>query len=158
MPTPTNHIVMKEKIFDMGKLQKLLASVEALVYQIPGYLFSFFAPMAAFVASATVLVIIDQFTGIKAAKHRREKITSKGWQRGVSKITMYCLSLIASHVVYLTFLKDSPFDLPLVYGAAVQICCTELVSINENVKQVTGTGISIKFLDPLLNRFRKPKA
>lgn len=141
----------------MDKFQKVTAWLEIGGYQVAGWLISFFFPIAGFIAGMTVFVILDQFTGIRAARERGEEINSKGMRRTVSKILLYTSSIIGSHLMWYLFLRGSPFDLQLVYGTALQICATELVSINENVKSATGTGISMKILDPLINRFRKPK-
>lgn len=143
---------MKDKLICMDKFSKIAAWIEICGYQAAGFLFSFFMPVAGFIAGMTVFVVLDQFTGRKAARHRGEQIDSKGMRRTVSKILLYSSSMIGSHLMWYLFLKDSPFDLQLVYGTALQICATELVSINENVKEVTGTGIKLRGLSALLNR------
>jgi phage-related holin len=153
----TNAIVMKDKIICMDKLQKLAFWLESVGYQILGVMFTFFAPIAGFVCAITFLVVIDVFTGVQAARHRNELISHKGWKRGVLKVAMYCGALLGGHAVWFFMLKGSPFDFNVSYGIALQILVAELLSVNENVKQVTGTGISIKWIEVLLDRFRKPK-
>lgn len=99
---------------------------------------SFFAPIWPFVLGSFLLVQIDYFIGVKAAKKRGEKITSKGMRRSIDKILIYMLFIIAAHVIDVLF--KVPFS-PLSYISALAVARVEFFSIDENVNQLTGVSV-----------------
>lgn len=151
------HYVMKDKHFQMQHLHKLAFWLESVGYQILGFLMAFFTPVAGFIGALVFLVVLDAVTGVQAARHRKEKINRESWSRGIVKVRMYCGTLLGGHAIWFFMLRDTPFDLNISYGIALQLMVAELLSVNENMKQVTGVGISLRMLDPLLDRFRKKK-
>ena len=90
-----------------------------------------------FLVLLLVLVVADLYTGINAAKHRKEDIESWGLRRTVQKFVLYAMAvLLARGMEYV-------FGLPqVVYVVAFYICVTEFLSNLENIGEVTGTNIT----------------
>lgn len=103
-----------------------------------GFIFSFFLPIKHFLIFTIFVVIADTITGIKAAKKEGQKITSKGLYRTSEKILVYFTSIMIFHGAQLTF----GIPLPIVYFASSIIAGTELFSIAENVKRITGVNLA----------------
>lgn len=111
-----------------------------------GFIFSFFFPIKHFLLFTIGVVIADTITGIKAAKKEGKAITSKGLYRTTEKIVVYFTSILIFHGAQLTF----AIPVPIVYLVSSVIAGTELFSIAENVKRITGVE-----LDTLISRFFK---
>jgi uncharacterized membrane protein len=103
-----------------------------------GFIFSFFLPIKHFLIFTIFVVIADTITGIKAAKKEGQKITSKGLYRTSEKILVYFTSIMIFHGAQLTF----NIPLPIVYLASSIIAGTELFSVAENVKRITGVNLA----------------
>jgi phage-related holin len=104
---------------------------------IAGLFISFMAPVWPFVLLAFVLVCGDLFSGIKAAKKRGEKISSRGLYRSLEKFALYFIVItIAEHMRVIFFPA-----IPLTQVVSFGICLTEFFSLVENVETVTGVNI-----------------
>lgn len=103
-----------------------------------GFIFSFFLPIKHFLIFTIFVVIADTITGVKAAKKEGQKITSKGLYRTSEKILVYFTSIMIFHGAQLTF----GIPLPIVYLASSIIAGTELFSVAENVKRITGVNLA----------------
>ena len=111
-----------------------------------GFIFSFFFPIKHFLLFTIGVVVADTVTGINAAKKEGKAITSKGLYRTTEKIVVYFTSILIFHGAQLTF----AIPIPIVYLVSSVIAGTELFSVAENVKRITGVE-----LGTLISRFFK---
>lgn len=107
-----------------------------------GVLFSFFLPIKHFLIFTIFVVFADTVTGILAAKKRKEPITSKGLYRTSQKILTYFCGIMIFHGASITF--GLPFQ--IVYSVSFLISFTELYSISENIKSITGVNLATTIL------------
>jgi uncharacterized membrane protein len=107
-----------------------------------GVLFSFFLPIKHFLIFTIFVVFADTVTGILAAKKRKEPITSKGLYRTSQKILTYFCGIMIFHGASITF--GLPFQ--IVYSVSFLISFTELYSISENIKVITGVNLQTTIL------------
>lgn len=124
---------MKSIIYNLLKL-----GYDGIVYSICcGVVFSFFLPIKHFLIFTIFVVFADTITGIFAAKKRNEKITSKGLYRTSQKVVVYFVGIMIFHGASVTFALPSQ----IVYSVSFLIAFTELYSISENIKSITGVNI-----------------
>ena len=102
-----------------------------------GFIFSFFFPIKHFLLFTIGVVIADTITGIKASRKEGKPITSKGLYRTTEKIVVYFTSILIFHGAQLTF----AIPVPIVYLVSSVIAGTELFSVAENVKRITGVNL-----------------
>jgi uncharacterized membrane protein len=107
-----------------------------------GVLFSFFLPIKHFLIFTIFVVFADTITGIIAAKKRGEKITSKGLYRTSQKVVVYFCGIMIFHGASVTFGLPSQ----IVYSVSFLIAFTELYSISENIKVITGVNLATTIL------------
>jgi uncharacterized membrane protein len=124
---------MKSVIYNILKI-----GYEGIAYSICcGVLFSFFLPIKHFLIFTIFVVFSDTVTGIIAAKKRGEKITSKGLYRTSQKVVVYFCGIMIFHGASTTFGLPSQ----IVYSVSFLIAFTELYSVSENIKSITGVNI-----------------
>jgi uncharacterized membrane protein len=124
---------MKAVIYNIFKL-----GYDGIAYSICcGVLFSFFLPIKHFLIFTIFVVFADTVTGILAAKKRGEPITSKGLYRTSQKVVTYFCGIMIFHGAGITFGLPSQ----ITYSVSFIIAATELFSISENIKSITGTNI-----------------
>jgi uncharacterized membrane protein len=124
---------MKAVIYNIFKL-----GYDGIAYSICcGVLFSFFLPIKHFLIFTIFVVFSDTVTGILAAKKRGEPITSKGLYRTSQKVVTYFCGIMIFHGASITFGLPSQ----ITYSVSFIIAATELFSISENIKSITGTNI-----------------
>jgi uncharacterized membrane protein len=124
---------MKAIIYNIFKL-----GYDGIVYSICcGVLFSFFFPIKHFLIFTIFVVFADTVTGIIAARKRNEAITSKGLYRTSQKVVVYFVGIMIFHGASVTFGLPSQ----IVYSVSFLISFTELYSISENIKSITGVNI-----------------
>lgn len=109
-----------------------------------GFIFSFFIPIKGFLLFTVAVVFADTITGVKAAKKEGQKISSKGLYRTTEKIVVYFVAILIFEAAKNTF--SIPF--PITYMVAMMISATELFSVAENIKRITGVE-----LGTLITRF-----
>jgi uncharacterized membrane protein len=107
-----------------------------------GFIASFFVPIKGFLLFVIFVVFSDTFTGILAAKKRKETITSKGLYRTSQKILTYFCGIMIFHGASITFGLPSQ----IVYSVSFLISFTELYSISENIKSITGVNLATTIL------------
>jgi uncharacterized membrane protein len=116
---------------------------EGIAYSICcGVLFSFFLPIKHFLIFTIFVVFADTITGIIAAKKRGEKITSKGLYRTSQKVVVYFCGIMIFHGASVTF--GLPFQ--IVYSVSFLIAFTEIYSVSENIKSITGVNLATTIL------------
>jgi uncharacterized membrane protein len=124
---------MKAVIYNIFKL-----GYDGIAYSICcGVLFSFFLPIKHFLIFTIFVVFADTVTGILAAKKKGEAITSKGLYRTSQKVVTYFCGIMIFHGASITFGLPSQ----ITYSVSFIIAATELFSISENIKSITGTNI-----------------
>ena len=124
---------MKAIIYNIFKL-----GYDGIAYSICcGVLFSFFLPIKHFLIFTIFVVFADTVTGILAARKRNEPITSKGLYRTSQKVVVYFVGIMIFHGASVTFGLPSQ----IVYSVSFLISFTELYSISENIKSITGVNI-----------------
>ena len=129
---------MKAIIYNIFKL-----GYDGIVYSICcGVLFSFFFPIKHFLIFTIFVVFADTVTGIMAARKRNEPITSKGLYRTSQKVVVYFVGIMIFHGASVTFGLPSQ----IVYSVSFLISFTELYSISENIKSITGVNIGTAIL------------
>lgn len=133
--------------------------VNYVVSAITGAFFSFFGVLAIPLALLVPCNIIDYFTGMRAAKCRGEKITSKNSIDGIyKKVTMYILIFVGygidCMISYVTATLHIEMKFPLLFAAMVAswLVINELISITENCEV---TGLKIPILSPVLKFIKK---
>lgn len=102
-----------------------------------GVFLSFMAPVWPFVLLAFVLVVGDFISGVKAAVHRGDKITSRGFFRSLQKFGLYFMVITIAEHMRVIFFPPVPLTQVVAFG----ICITEFLSLSENVETVTGVNI-----------------
>jgi len=102
-----------------------------------GFVASFLIPIKGFLIFTIFVVFADTLTGIKAAKKEGQKINSKGLYRTTEKIVIYFTSILIFEGAKNTF----SIPIPITYMVAMMISCTELYSVAENVKRITGVEL-----------------
>jgi phage-related holin len=111
-----------------------------------GFIASFFIPIKGFLLFTVAVVFADTITGIKAAKKEGQKISSKGLYRTTEKIVVYFVAILIFEGAKNTF----DISLSITYMVAMMISGTELFSVAENIKRITGVE-----LGTLISRFFK---
>jgi predicted transcriptional regulator len=94
--------------------------------------------------TALVLILADLATGVMAARKRKEKITSAGIRRTVSKILVY------ETAIALAFLAQTYMT-----GETVPVCnivtgligMTEFLSVLENLNSISGKNLLKTMID-----------
>jgi phage-related holin len=130
-------------------MSKFFTSLEALFGAFLGAALSFISPIAPFFWLAIGLVVLDTVTGIIAARKRKEKINSRGFARLLSKIVVYMASIMACRGV------EQVLHVPNVtYLAVGAIALTELMSVLENTRVVSGANVA-GVVGGLLSKFQK---
>jgi phage-related holin len=102
-----------------------------------GIIFSFIFPIKDFLLFTICVVIADTITGIRASRKEGQRITSKGLYRTTEKIVVYFVSIMIFEGAKNTF----SIPIPITYMVASMIAGTELFSIAENVKRITGVNL-----------------
>jgi len=132
-------------------MSKLWNTVEAAFGGLVGMALGFVLPIWPFIITAILLVFADAVTGVIAAKKRGEKITSRGFYRTSQKIVVYMVSILACEGIRVVFVPG----IPVTYTAAAAISVTELKSILENTRTVSGVNI-FQQIGELLPGKKKP--
>ncbi len=98
-----------------------------------------FAPLKSALVAVMVLCLADMVIGIISAKKHGRPITSAGLQRTMVKLCVFEV------VLGLTFLAETYLSLDTIFPAvktvSALIASTELLSIFENLNQITGKNL-----------------
>lgn len=104
-----------------------------------GFIASFFIPIKSFLAFTVAVVLVDTIMGIKAARKKEIPITSRKLYRTTEKIVVYFMAIMIFEGAKNTF----SIPIPLTYMISFIIATTELYSIGEKIKIITGVNISV---------------
>jgi Bacteriophage holin family len=105
------------------------------------------APIKVVLIAAMALTLIDLLSGLAAARHRGEPITSTGLKRTIVKILVYEFVILLGYLTEKYLVGDL---LPVVKILTGYVGITELKSVLENVEEITGMDI-IKLIINQLN-------
>lgn len=95
---------------------------------------AFVAPIQKLLGTTLLLVFADLVTGIWAAKKRGEVIKSKKLKNTVTKILAFELGIVLGHLLEVHFIPE----IPVVRLVAAAIGMTEMTSIFENLRDISG--------------------
>ena len=116
-------------------------TIKTIIFAAWLWLWALIAPVGHFLLFTVALVGCDLFTGVWAAKTRKEELRSRGFMRSVLKITLYCIAILLSHGMNLVFFEPKGMGFDLVWMVAGIISLTEFKSNLENIAVVTGTNV-----------------
>lgn len=114
-------------------------------------LIAFLMPVKMAMAAVIGLVALDLISGLLAAPHRKQKVTSEGLKRTIVKLFVYEI-VIALALVTETYLTQDL--IPLVKLSTSYIGITELKSILENIEDITGVPVLKTIIDSLVARLK----
>jgi len=109
----------------------------------------FFQPTGKFVLIVGFFVIADTITGVIVAK-RNNDYNSRELRRVISKFIAYGVGVLVSFVIQIIFFPDFP-AMKLVSGLIAYI---ELVSIDENIRAITGASLFKTFTKMLNHKIK----
>lgn len=99
---------------------------------------AFVIPIAPFLVFVVILVFADLYTGLRAAKHKGNKIHSKGLKRTIEKIVLYYVAILLSEGMEHVFFEHY---IPLTYTTTFAICLVEFKSNIENIEIITKVNV-----------------
>jgi hypothetical protein len=105
-----------------------------------------FAPIQHMILSALALVICDAILGVMAARKRKEKITSAGFRRTLSKILVYEAAIMIAYIAQHYLIGDT---IPVSSVVAGFVGITEFKSCMENLNAVSNGAIIKQLIDKL---------
>lgn len=106
-------------------------------------------PISHFLIGVMILVLVDLYTGIQAAKKRKEKLRSHGFRKSIVKIKDYFLAILLAQIFEKIWLEG----FPLVHGISFAIALVEFRSNLENISEVT----DVKFVNVILSILKLKK-
>lgn len=108
-----------------------------VIYATGGILWGFTQEIHGAVLGLFILLCIDTITGFIAAPHRNQKRTSRGLSRFVQKILTYSLAVFSALVAEKLTFPHYAQGVELAYWVALAIDGVELLSIFENLYDIT---------------------
>lgn len=105
-----------------------------------------FAPAQAMVLTSMSLVLVDLCTGLLAARHRKDKITSSGLRRTVIKLFIYEAAILLAFLTQ-TYLTGPGIPVSNIVAGFIGI--TELLSCMENMNEISGNKLLQTLIDKL---------
>lgn len=119
------------------------------VSMISAFFLEHVVPISDFLIGVMVLVLVDLYTGIQAAKKRKEKLRSHGFRKSIIKIKDYFLAILLAQIIEKIWLEG----IPLVHTISFAIAFVEFRSNLENISEVT----DVKFVNVLLSILKMKK-
>lgn len=113
-----------------------------------------FAPIKPILITVLVLVMVDLYTGVYAAKKSGKPITSGGFKRTVAKLLMYEFAICLAFLVHQYLTGDL---LPAEKLIASMIGLTELASVLENLNVINGQPLFNSILNRIAQVEGEPK-
>lgn len=108
-----------------------------VIYAAGGILWGFTQEIHGAVLGLFILLCIDTITGFVAAPYRQQKRTSRGLSRFVQKILTYSLAVFSALVAEKLTFPSYAQGVELAYWVALAIDGVELLSIFENLYDIT---------------------
>lgn len=110
------------------------------------------APIQSVMMTALILVMADLITGIAAARTKKQKITSSGFRRTITKLLIYQIVIVLGFLTE-TYLTGSLVPLSKIISTLIGL--TEMKSLVENLNDISG-GSLLKSLVKKLNSVKEP--
>lgn len=138
-------------------MQMRIPPIQELGLQGVMLVLAYFMPIRGMVHAVIFLWTIDWILGVWKSLKAKRTLTSYRFRKSISKITTYVLAITSTYVLENTFL---PEWIPICKVVAGYIAFTELVSIYENMSEITGKKIMLELLDVVkrnMHSILKPK-
>ena len=128
------------------ELTCLLTTLNNKIHHFSAMLLAFFAPIHGIMFTVALLIIADTIFGIWKARKFKEKITSRGLSRIISKMFLYQGAIIGVFLIDKFILGDILFrllsiELLLTKAVALVLASVEVFSIDESYRAVKKYGI-----------------
>ena len=138
-------------------MQMRIPPIQELGLQGIMLILAYFMPIKEMVYAVIFLLAIDWILGVWKSLKAKRTLTSYRFRKSISKITTYVLAITSTYVLENTFL---PEWIPICKVVAGYIAFTELVSIYENMSEITGKKLMLELLDVVkrnMHSILKPK-
>ena len=138
-------------------MQMRIPPIQELGLQGIMLILAYFMPIKEMVYAVIFLWAIDWILGVWKSLKAKRTLTSYRFRKSISKITTYVLAITSTYVLENTFL---PEWIPICKVVAGYISFTELVSIYENMSEITGKKLMLELLDVVkrnMHSILKPK-
>lgn len=124
----------------------LMATLNDKIQHFSAMLLAFFAPIHGIMFTVGFLILADTVFGIWKARKMKEKLTSRGLSRIISKMFLYQGTIITFYLIDKYLLGDILFrffsvELLLTKAVALILASVEVFSIDENYRAVKKYGI-----------------
>ena len=124
--------------------------LESLTGKILATIAIFFAPIVPAMIAVGILIVIDTTLGLIAANKNNEHISSKKLGRVLTKMLVYQLLIISSHLV-----EQYLFPIVPMLKITIAFCgMTEFLSLSENFQKITGKNFIMYIREFIDNKFR----
>jgi phage-related holin len=114
-------------------------------------LLAYFSPIAPLVNLVIIFILIDFLSGMYASYRSKEQIVSNRLRKTLEKFVFYSVSIIVAYMFQIGFLNWCN----LAQIVAGFIASTELLSIYENVKKITGLDLVAKVKEYITRMLKK---
>lgn len=118
----------------MFKELDIILIIKAIIIALLAYL----TPLQPLILAIGVLILFDTIVGIYKAWKLNEKISSRRFGHIISKFALYNIAIISGYILENMIGLD---NIPIARIIAVGIGLTELLSISENIDELTGINI-----------------
>lgn len=122
-----------------------MENIKKHIVIILSWLAIYLSPTLEFLLTVGFFVLADTITGVAAAIKINDPITSKKFRACIPKYVVYGTAVIIAHVLQKEFFMDFP-AMKLIAGL---IAYSELMSIDENIKKISGISLFKFFIDKL---------
>jgi len=144
------------------ELVLLLGNIKVNAMKLGSILLSFFLPIQGILIGIGFAISLDTFTGIWKAIKKEESITSRKLSRLISKTLLYESAIMLFYVMdyfLINELVTQLFSVPFLVTKCVALVLfsIEAISINENIKEITGEDIWSR-AKALLSRIKQIKS
>lgn len=109
------------------------------------YLFVYFYPTVQFLLLVGFFIVADTITGVIAALKRGEEFRSRRFRDVIGKFMVYGVAVLVAHVLQMQFFPDFP-AMKIIAGL---VAYSELMSIDENIYDITGVSLFKFFIKKL---------
>ena len=116
-------------------------TAQKVFYAIGGLIWGFTQEIHNAVLGLFILLCIDTITGFIAAPYRGQKRTSRKLSRFVQKIITYLIAVLSAFVAEKLTFPSYAHGVELAYWVALAIDGVELLSIFENLYDITGLKV-----------------
>lgn len=121
---------------------------QKVFYAVGGMVWGFTQEIHHAVLGLFILLCIDTVTGFVAAPYRGQKRTSRGLSRFIQKMITYVIAVLAAFVAEKLTFPSYAQGVELAFWVALAIDGVELLSIFENLYDITGLRV-FQFLTQL---------